>query len=213
MKTIIITRAVPGSGKTTITNCILDELKANNLEVAIHSTDEFFMVGNKYVFDIEKLGEYHDKNLENFEKSLIQNKDVVICDNTNIMPWQTKPYTKLARKFGYKIIIITLDPRELEKHMEAQKVTHQKPDAHGVEKEILKRMIDEYYQYDDLLNPNIVIDETKHIHYVWNSETKQKEPASLAKHFDSDKVIRIMPDEYRKIQKSIGRKVLSLIKG
>ena len=211
MKTIIINRAVPGSGKTTITNCIVDELKKNNIDVKIHSTDEYFMVGNRYVFDIEKLDEYHSKNLEEFENSIKNRVEVIICDNTNIMPWQTEPYTKLARENNYQIIVLTLDPRELEKHIEAQKVTPQKPDAHGVEEEILKRMINEYYQYDDLLNPRIVIDETKHIHYKWNKETKQKEIDGLAKHFDCDKVIRILPNEYREIQKTIGAKILNLI--
>jgi len=62
-KTVIINRAVPGSGKTTITNCIVNELKINNINVSIHSTDECFMVGNRYIFNIEKLGQYHDKNL------------------------------------------------------------------------------------------------------------------------------------------------------
>ena len=43
-KTVIINRAVPGSGKTTITNCIVNELQNNNLNIAIHSTDEYFMI-------------------------------------------------------------------------------------------------------------------------------------------------------------------------
>ena len=54
-KTVIINRAVPGSGKTTITNCIVNELQNNNLNIAIHSTDEYFMIENRYVFDISKL--------------------------------------------------------------------------------------------------------------------------------------------------------------
>ena len=62
-KTIIITRAVPGSGKTTITNCIVSELKKNSITVAIHSTDEYFIVKEKYIFEIDKLGNYHEKNL------------------------------------------------------------------------------------------------------------------------------------------------------
>ena len=61
IKTVIINRAVPGSGKTTITNCIVAELRDNDIDVAVHSTDEYFMVGNKYIFDIEKLNTYHQK--------------------------------------------------------------------------------------------------------------------------------------------------------
>jgi nucleoside-triphosphatase THEP1 len=212
MKTIIINRAVPGSGKTTLTNCIVDELKKHNFKIAIHSTDEYFMVDGRYVFDINKLEEYHKKNLEEFKKSIKNQTDIIICDNTNIAPWQTEPYTKLAREFNYKIIIFTLDPREIKKHIESQKITPQKPDAHGVKEDILKRMIDEYFIYDDLLNPRIVIDEKKHIHYRWNSEKKKKEPIGLAKHFDCDLVVRVLPDEYQEAKENIGKKFLDLIR-
>jgi len=212
-KTVIINRAVPGSGKTTITNCIVNELKQNNINVAIHSTDEYFMVGNKYMFDIYKLNTYHQKNLLEFKKSIDDDIDVIICDNTNIAPWQTELYTKLAREYQYQILIITLNPRELEKHVKSQKVTKEKPDAHGVEEDILKKMMQEYEIYDDLLNPNILIDETKHLHYVWDEENNKKVSIGLAKHFDSDMVIRILPDEYRAIQKNIGKTILTIIKG
>ena len=211
-KTVIINRAVPGSGKTTITNCIVDELKKHNLSVSIHSTDKYFMVKNRYIFELEKLDEYHDKNLQEFHKSLEKNIDIVICDNTNLGPWQTEPYTDLARKYKYQILFITLDPRELEKHVESQKITPQKPDAHGVEEEILKRMIDEYYQFDDLLNPRIIIDENKHFHYIWDKDKLTKIKIGITRHFDTDYVIRILPHEYKDIQKDIGKKVLKIIK-
>jgi len=212
-KTVIINRAVPGSGKTTITNCIVNELKENNISVAIHSTDEYFMVGNRYVFQLEKLGYYHDKNLKEFQKSLEKSVDVVICDNTNIAPWQAEPYTDLARKYNYQIVFITLDPRELEQHIESQKVTPQKPDAHGVEEYILKRMIGEYNKFDDLLNPRVIIDSKRHIHYKWDDNMFSKINVGIAKHFQADFVIRILPNEYKDAQENIGKKFLNLVKG
>jgi len=211
IKTVIINRAVPGSGKTTITNCIVAELRDNDIDVAVHSTDEYFMVGNKYVFDIEKLNTYHQKNFLEFKNSIEKKIDVVICDNTNIAPWQTEMYTQLAREYQYQILIITLNPRELEKHIESQKVTEEKPDAHGVEEDILKNMIHEYGLYDDLLNPKILLNEKKHLHFIWDEKINKKVSIGLAKHFDSDKIIRILPDEYKEFQETIGKKILSLI--
>jgi len=210
-KTVIINRAVPGSGKTTITNCIVNEIRQNDIGVSVHSTDEYFMVKNQYIFKIDKLYEYHQKNLFKFRKSIEKNIDVIICDNTNIAPWQTEPYTQLARENNYQIIYITLDPRELIKHVKSQKVTLEKPDAHGVEENILKNMIKEYYIYDDLLNPNIVISEHKHVHYIWDSKKNKKIINGTAKHFDSDYIIRILPDEYQDIQQTIGNKIRNLI--
>ncbi len=210
-KTVIINRAVPGSGKTTITNRIVNTLEENGINVVVHSTDKYFMIENRYIFEIDKLYEYHQKNLIEFTKSIEKNIDVIICDNTNIAPWQTEAYTKLARENGYQIIYITLDPRELMKHVESQKVTHEKPDAHEVGQDVLKNMIKEYHLYDDLLNPNILIDENKHAHYVWDTDKNKKNVIGVAKHFDSDFIIRILPDEYRYVQLVIGNKILNLI--
>lgn len=212
IKTVIINRAVPGSGKTTMTKCITKALEKENVGYKIHSTDNYFMVGNRYVFDLKKLNFYHRQNLKEFEKSLKTGIDVVICDNTNIAPWQSEPYTSLARKYGYQILFITLDPRDIEQHILSQQVTPQKPDAHGVGEDILKRMIDEYYRFDDLLNPRTVIDEDKHMHYEWSDELLKKVPVGVAKHFDADFVIRILPDEYKEYQAKIANKVLNLIK-
>lgn len=52
-KLVIINRAVPGSGKTTALKTIELALKEEGLDTqkdfAIHSTDEFFMVGERYI--------------------------------------------------------------------------------------------------------------------------------------------------------------------
>ena len=118
-KTVIINRAVPGSGKTTLSCNITDACKKAGLSVANHSTDDFFMEDNRYCFKAAKLHNYHLCNLMLFERSLRNNIDVVICDNTNIMPWQSRPYIDLARAYGYQIIFFNLSPRELEKHVAA----------------------------------------------------------------------------------------------
>ena len=212
-RTVIINRAVPGSGKTTITKCIIKELEKHKIKVALHSTDEYFMNEGRYEFDTKKLELYHKQNLDDFKASLEKGCDVAICDNTNLAPWQSEPYTNLARKHGYQIIFITLDPRELEKHVEAQKITDEKPDAHGVSQEVLKDMIAEYELYDALLDKNASIDPRQHLDYKWDKLACKKQPTDeLAKHFDSDYVIRILPSEYRQMQDSIGKKVLSYIK-
>lgn len=211
-KTVIINRAVPGSGKTTITNCILEKLQENNINVAIHSTDEYFIIDSQYIFDIDKLYAYHQMNLLEFEKSIKKGIDVIINDNTNITPGQTEAYTNIARDNNYYIIFITLNPRELVKHLESQKVTPLKPDAHEVSEEVLKNMIKEYNIYDDLLNPNISINTQKHIQYSWDTVKNKKIITGIAKHFDSDLIIRIFPNEYKEIQQNIGNKILKLLK-
>ena len=58
-KTVIINRAIVGSGKTTISNCITQTIKTEGLSTAIHSTDDYFLTESKtYNFIPEKLKFY-----------------------------------------------------------------------------------------------------------------------------------------------------------
>ena len=204
-KTVLINRAVPGSGKTSFTRRISSAVEQLGLSVAVHSTDDFFMVDGRYEFDIEKLGAYHRRNLGNFRASLEKSVDLVIVDNTDIAPWECEPYTQLARAAGYRIVIFNFLPRELEKHLAAQQVTPEKPDAHGVSEESLRKFIRDFYIYNDLLDRDFVPDPKVHVNHVWDETAKclrvVDEPI---RHFDCDAVFVIDPNEYHALKEKIG---------
>lgn len=211
-KTVIINRAVSGSGKTTISRCITDVLLEKGLSVGIHSTDNFFMQGDRYVFNIEKLNDYHAQNLSNFIKDLEKGVDVVICDNMNLLPWQSQPYTNAARKYNYRVLFLNFYPRELEKHLVAQTPTPEKPDAHGLSKELLERFIKNFNDYNDLLDKNTIRDIKRHRVFIWNDIDKTAmDTGELAQYFDSDYIINIRPDEYHQLKTTIAKTVLDII--
>ena len=83
-RTVIMNRAVPGSGKTSLSRCITDAIRAAGLTIANHSTDDYFMEDGRYCFDLAKLSDYHHWNLLDFQQSLRRGVNVVICDNTNL---------------------------------------------------------------------------------------------------------------------------------
>ncbi len=211
-KIVIINRAVPGSGKTTISKSIVEYMLSKKIQTNIHSTDNFFLTkDNEYIFDITKLNEYHNKNQSDFSESLAKNTPLVICDNINILPWQTEPYTILARKYGYKIIFINFYPRELKKHIESQKITKEKPDAHGVSKDVLLRFIEEHRVYNSLLDKTIPINENTQIRYTWDAEnSKRKSTGKLSKYFDLDYLVEIYPEEYHVFKNIIGKKIYDI---
>ncbi|MBQ7177082.1 MAG: DUF1887 family protein [Victivallales bacterium] len=211
-KTVIINRAVSGSGKTTLSRCVTEALTAKGLTVGVHSTDNFFMKGNRYVFELDKLNAYHARNLAEFIDDLERGTDVVICDNMNLLPWQSEPYTAAARKYRYRILFLNFLPRELEKHLAAQVVTPEKPDAHGLSREILERFIRNFNDYNDLLDKNTVRDIKRHHVFVWNDiEKKAMDTGELAQYFDSDAVITIRPEEYQEMKKTLADSVLRII--
>ena len=211
VKTVIINRAVPGSGKTTIARCITNALQDAGLQVANHSTDEFFMHDGRYCFDISKLHDYHQENLKNFIADLKRGTDIVICDNTNLQPWQTAPYTDSARKYGYKIIFLNLTPRELYKHVQAQLVTPEKPDAHGVPEERLAEFIDDFNTYNPLLDRTAVVDSNCHFHYQWDNSFLRPVAIGAAQHFDLDDVVTVEPHEYHEAKQNIGKLFVDLV--
>ena len=205
-------RAVSGSGKTTLSRCVTEALRGEGLSVAVHSTDNFFMKDGRYVFDLGPLNSYHAQNLANFTADLERGTDVVICDNMNLLPWQSQPYTNAARKYHYRILFLNFLPRELEKHLAAQQVTPEKPDAHGLSKELLERFIQNFNDYNDLLDRNTIRDIRRHHVFVWNDVDKvAMDTGELAQYFDSDAVITIRPEEYHEMKKTLAGSVLQFI--
>ena len=79
---LVIMRGVPGSGKS---------YKAKNLAQdgngVVYSTDDFFEVNGKYVFDGSKIGEYHKQNQLRTAQAMKQDLPLIIVDNTNIKLW------------------------------------------------------------------------------------------------------------------------------
>ena len=129
MKVAIINRAVVGSGKSTMAKAIVDAVGVGT----IHSTDDYFMVKGEYKFNPAKLGEYHGKNWTAFANDCEEGIDVVICDNTNIIPEHCTAYVDVAKKNGYRVIQLFFEPSTLENHLARN--------AHGVPKEGIERMI------------------------------------------------------------------------
>ncbi|WP_236634979.1 ATP-binding protein [Helicobacter pylori] len=122
-KLVIINRAIPGGGKTSLIKQIEELAKSLGHSISVHSTDEYFIQTDEegirhYVVDKKKLNEYHQNNQEAFKQALENRIDIVVCDNTNFESWQSKPYTDMAREFGYKILLIDFKNRHLETPMD-----------------------------------------------------------------------------------------------
>lgn len=97
-KKLILMRGLPGSGKSTRAK----ELAEDN---PVFSTDDFFYVNNEYQFDPSNLARNHQKNIQRTEDAMKNNQRIVTVDNTNISPYEMKPYVLLADKYGYQIEI------------------------------------------------------------------------------------------------------------
>jgi len=134
-KIAVIMRGVPGSGKSMVT-VILKKLyntKPFSSNIAIHSTDNFFMINGHYAWNRKELFKAHEWNKAEFDKSVKAGVPCVICDNTNLTLKEYSPYVAMAKVEGYTLVAIVFEPRAIE--------THCSRNVHNIPKEHIEYMI------------------------------------------------------------------------
>jgi len=208
-KSVIINRGIPASGKSSFSSNIISTLQERGISAISHSTDDFFMVDGNYMFDALKLREYHLKNQDYFEQSLKDDVEVVICDNTNIEPWEAKPYYNLAKRYGYKVILIDFEPRDIELHYQAQSNEDYK---HNIPSDVLESMETSYRNYKELTQKYScpTLNQPKREY----NETKQRvvELDEPSEPFYYDSLIKVSLNDYEKVKEIIGELILKKIR-
>lgn len=139
---LILMRGVSGSGKST---------RARELEgpdKVILSTDDFFMIEDKYVFDPKKLPENHRLNQERCREHMILKTRTIIIDNTNIQSWEMRPYKQLALEHGYQVEIMEVPAPDIEELVRRQETRGDKK----IPRETLERMLERW-------RPGITVEE------------------------------------------------------
>lgn len=133
---LILMRGVTGSGKSTRCRQILDE----NPEAKILSTDDLFIEDGEYRFRPENLAKNHKMNQERCRLAMIEKITTIIIDNTNIMPWEMKPYHLLAQEHGYQTIIEEIPPPPIEELLRR----HESRTDKKVPRETLEKMLERW---------------------------------------------------------------------
>ncbi|XP_013390648.1 2',3'-cyclic-nucleotide 3'-phosphodiesterase isoform X2 [Lingula anatina] len=142
---VFIMRGVAGSGKTTLAKLIKKKYKHS----VCCTSDDFFMHGSVYMFDISLLNEAHAACQQKALDALASGAPVVIIDSTNLKQRKTQQYVELAHKFNYHVILVT--PKTLwnkDKNELFKKNTHNVPlDAIEHMLEDFEDMIPLYYAW------------------------------------------------------------------
>lgn len=133
---LILMRGVSGSGKSTLAR----KLAEDHQDSVVLSTDDYFMVKGKYVFEAKMLGVYHARNQERAREKMKEGTPCVIIDNTNTQLWEMKPYAEAALEFGYEIEIREPDSVSIEEIMIRQE---SRPDK-SLNLETVQKMLDRF---------------------------------------------------------------------
>jgi len=100
--TLTLIRGLPGSGKTTLAEKLLNTCPYPILHI---EADMFFVnQDGQYQFDAMQLPQAHTWCQLQCELSLQQKQSVIVA-NTFIKQWEMKAYRQLAQKYHAKLII------------------------------------------------------------------------------------------------------------
>ena len=108
-KTLFIVRGLPGSGKTTWINKVINKKKLREDSYSICSSDDFFIEDNKYNYNPRELPKAHSACLTEFILSIQANIPFIFLNNTNAQGWEYENYVYLAENKGYKIKVIEIE--------------------------------------------------------------------------------------------------------
>jgi predicted kinase len=128
MKSLMLFRGLPGSGKSTLTYFLSEDGK-----YPVFSVDDYFTnKDGNYSFEFDKNHLAYNQCEENVRLSMQQNALKIFVDNTFTLEWEMEPYFKLAAKYNYRIFVVTVENR------------HKGKNTHGISDEQIQKMAEKY---------------------------------------------------------------------
>ncbi|XP_075228041.1 uncharacterized protein LOC142328260 [Lycorma delicatula] len=116
VKTLVLLRGCPGSGKTYIAEHLINKINNSqqfisvlNYSNHVFSADDYFNTPSGYVFDRLRLSDAHLWVQENVNCALKNDISPVIVDNCNIESLEMKPFIEMALMYGFHIEILEPD--------------------------------------------------------------------------------------------------------
>ncbi len=120
--TLYLIRGVPGSGKSTFAQSLLDKFVVQR----IYEADQYFVQNGEYQFDPTLLEDAHNQCKRNTWLALYEGMSVAVS-NTSCAEWEVKIYAKIARDTEANFVSIIVENRHEGKNIHGcpeEKVEH-----------------------------------------------------------------------------------------
>jgi ABC-type cobalamin/Fe3+-siderophores transport system ATPase subunit len=122
MKTLILLRGLPNSGKSTLGKLLAPHSK-------FEADDYFYDENDIYRFDPSKLKQAHGMCQQNTKECMrLGLHETVVVSNTFTEEWEMAPYLKMAKELNYRVQTIITEKR------------HDGDNGHNVPEETLQNM-------------------------------------------------------------------------
>ncbi|MGE0569277.1 MAG: AAA family ATPase [Bacteroidia bacterium] len=102
---LILLRGLPGAGKSELAVSLSEDGKYPFYSVDDYFTDE----SGKYNFKFNENHKAYAQCIENVENSMKKNLHKIIVHNTFTMDWEIEPYFELAKKYDYRVFVLTVE--------------------------------------------------------------------------------------------------------
>lgn len=104
MKKVVILRGVPGVGKSSHVEDMIEGVEPGT-SVRVCSADYYFMDKGEYRFDVTKIVQAHNFCMGKFLTGLMERQGLLIVDNTFIRKWEYENYVCAAMLAGWEVEI------------------------------------------------------------------------------------------------------------
>jgi len=115
---LVVMRGLPGSGKTTLAETIVEYAGEMGADCMICSANDFFMQNGVFQFNADDLGRAHDacfnRCLAGLSQARDQGPDIIIVDNTNLRNRDFERYADLLHDPDWLEVIAFDSPRNAE---------------------------------------------------------------------------------------------------
>lgn len=128
MKSLIILRGLPGSGKSTFAKVLSEE------KYPVLSVDDYFTdtKTGEYKFEFSENHLAYKSCEERTKKFMEKGSAKIFIDNCFTLEWEMEPYFKLAAEYNYQVFVATVENR------------HGSENIHAVSNEQLNKMAEKY---------------------------------------------------------------------
>lgn len=140
-RVLILLRGLPGSGKSFLARIIVNiTVGMENYKNHVFSSDDYFMQGERYVFDGSRLKDADEFKQLRALSATSKGFSPIIIDGTNIELSHMQPYAQMAVDYGYNLEI--LEPETPWKYKVSQLA---EKNTHGVSKTSIAAMLGRFY--------------------------------------------------------------------
>lgn len=105
MRTMLIMRGPPGSGKSSLIQTIRESCHADQ-QPAVLSLDLFRIVDGEYVFDYSREKEVISSYHQAVESACRNGVEFLILDNVHSRLWEMEKSRKFGEKHGYRVVVV-----------------------------------------------------------------------------------------------------------